>query len=375
MPRGFETRRVGCVFSPDDVEHMVDGPTLALDAMGGDNAPDIVVRGADIALERLPDLKLILVGDEAKVRPLIEKTKRLRNSNYTLIHTDKEVGASEKPSVALRSGRTSSMRIAINQVAEGAANGIVSAGNTGALMAMSKFVLRMCPGIERPAIASFFPTKRGETCMLDLGANVDCDAENLFQFALMGEIFSRMVLGLNKPTVGLLNVGSEEQKGSEAVRGAAAKLRETKSENFEYIGFVEGDDITAGTVDVIVTDGFSGNIALKTAEGTSRMITQFLRDAFRSSWSARIGYLLCRGALEQMRKRLDPRRYNGAVFLGLNGISVKSHGGTDEFGFANAVCVAADMCRYDFLDKVKEEIALYGDSESAALTRQTSVAS
>ena len=354
---------------------MLDGPTLALDAMGGDNAPDIVVRGADIALERLPDLKLILVGDTSKLRPLIDKTKRLRNSDYALIHTDKKVDASEKPSVALRSGNSSSMRVAINQVAEGAAKGVVSAGNTGALMAMSKFVLRMCPGIERPAIASFFPTERGETCMLDLGANVDCDAENLFQFALMGEIFSRMVLGLNKPTVGLLNVGSEQQKGSEAVRGAAAKLREIKSDNFEYIGFVEGDDITAGKVDVIVTDGFSGNIALKTAEGTSRMITQFLRDVFRSSWSARIGYMLCSGALDQMRKRLDPRRYNGAVFLGLNGISVKSHGGTDELGFANAVCVAADMCRYDFLDKVKKEIALYGNSESAALTRQTSVAS
>ncbi|WP_193180536.1 phosphate acyltransferase PlsX [Nisaea sediminum] len=354
---------------------MVDGPTLALDAMGGDHAPDIVIRGADIALARMPDLKLILVGDEAQLRPLIEKTKRLATSNFTLIHTDKAVGAAEKPSVALRSGRNSSMRLAINQVAEGAADGVVSAGNTGALMAMSKFVLRMCPGIERPAIASFFPTRRGETCMLDLGANVDCDSQNLVQFALMGEIFSRLVLGLSRPTVGLLNVGSEEQKGSDAVRGAAAILREIKSESFEYIGFVEGDDITAGTVDVIVTDGFSGNIALKTAEGTSRMITQFLRDAFKSSWAARIGYLLCRGALEQMRKRLDPRRYNGAVFLGLNGISVKSHGGTDALGFANAVCVAADMCRYGFLNKVKEEIALYGDYEGAALTRQTSVAS
>ncbi|UUX50219.1 phosphate acyltransferase PlsX [Nisaea acidiphila] len=354
---------------------MVDGPTLALDAMGGDHAPGIVVRGADIALARMPDLKLILVGDEAQLRPLIENTKRLANSDFKLIHTDKAVGASEKPSVALRSGRNSSMRLAINQVADGEADGVVSAGNTGALMAMSKFVLRMCPGIERPAIASFFPTRRGETCMLDLGANVDCDSENLVQFALMGEIFSRMVLGLSRPKVGLLNVGSEEQKGSDAVRGAAAVLRETESENFEYVGFVEGDDITAGTVDVIVTDGFSGNIALKTAEGTSRMITQFLRDAFKSSWAARLGYLLCRGALEQMRKRLDPRRYNGAVFLGLNGISVKSHGGTDALGFANAVCVAADMCRYGFLEKVKEEIALYGDSSGANLTRQTSVAS
>jgi len=343
--------------------------------MGGDDAPDIVIRGADIALARMPDLKLILVGDEAQLRPLIEKTKRLAASNFTLIHTDKAVGAAEKPSIALRSGRNSSMRLAINQVAEGAADGVVSAGNTGALMAMSKFVLRMCPGIERPAIASFFPTRRGETCMLDLGANVDCDSQNLVQFALMGEIFSRLVLGLSHPKVGLLNVGSEEQKGSDAVRGAAAILREIKSESFEFIGFVEGDDITAGTVDVIVTDGFSGNIALKTAEGTSRMITQFLRDAFKSSLAARVGYLLCRGALEQMRKRLDPRRYNGAVFLGLNGISVKSHGGTDALGFANAVCVAADMCRYGFLEKVKEEIALYGDYEGAALTRQTSVAS
>ncbi|MCR9073034.1 MAG: phosphate acyltransferase PlsX [Alphaproteobacteria bacterium] len=335
---------------------MSDGLTIALDAMGGDQAPDMVVRGADIALERSPELKFIFVGDEARIAPLVAKTKRLRNQSPEIVHTDKKISAEDKPSVALRQGKHSSMRMAIDLVSQGRADCVVSAGNTGALMAMSKLVLRPIPGIDRPAIAGFFPTRRGESAMLDLGANVVCDATNLVQFAIMGQIFVRTVLGVERPVVGILNVGSEEQKGHESVREAATILRSMTDMPFEFHGFVEGDDIPAGTVDVVVTDGFSGNIALKTAEGTSRLIGQFLRDAFRNSLLSKLGYLLARGAVGQLRQRMDPRRYNGAMFLGLNGIAVKSHGGTDALGFANAIGVAADMKRYGFLEKVREEL-------------------
>ncbi len=334
---------------------MAETLRLALDAMGGDRAPEIVVRGADLALERMPDLRFDLVGDEARIAPLVAKTRRLKTTEPAIIHTTEVVPADEKPSTALRTRKQSSMRLAIDRVASGDANGVVSAGNTGALMAMSKLSLRMCPGIKRPAIASFFPTRRGETCMLDLGANLDCDAETLVQFALMGQVFARIVLGLERPTVGLLNVGSEEQKGHEFIREAATTLRDTDLP-FEFVGFVEGDDIAGGTVDVVVCDGFTGNVALKTAEGTSRMIAQFLRESFRTSWLSRLGYLLARSSIDQLRKRLDPRRYNGAMFLGLNGVSVKSHGGTDAIGFANAIGVAADLVRHGFVKEVSAEL-------------------
>ncbi|SDF10749.1 MULTISPECIES: phosphate acyltransferase PlsX [Thalassobaculum] len=335
---------------------MSDGLTIALDAMGGDKAPDMVVQGADIALERYPELKIILVGDEARIRPLVEKTKRLKAQSPEIVHTEKAIADEDKPSVALRQGKGSSMRLAIDLVGQGRADGVVSAGNTGALMAIAKLVLRPMPGIDRPAIAGFFPTRRGESAMLDLGANITCDATNLVQFAIMGQIFVRTVLGLERPVVGILNVGIEEQKGNDSVREAATILRGMTDMPFEFHGFVEGDDIPAGTVDVVVTDGFSGNIALKTAEGTSRLIGQFLRDAFRNSLMSKLGYLLARGAVGQLRQRMDPRRYNGAMFLGLNGIAVKSHGGTDALGFANAIGVAADMKRYGFIEKVREEL-------------------
>jgi glycerol-3-phosphate acyltransferase PlsX len=232
---------------------------------------------------------------------------------------------------------------------------MVSAGNTGALMAMARLVLRMVPGIDRPAIASFFPTERGESVMLDLGANIECDARNLVEFAIMGDAFARAVLSIQKPAVAILNVGSEELKGHDEVKKAAAILREG-SVPVHFHGFVEGDDIPAGTVDVVVTDGFSGNIALKTAEGTARLYTNFVRESFKSSLLARLGYLLSRPALRKLRKRADPRRYNGAVFLGLNGICVKSHGGTDALGFANAIGVAVEMATHGFLHRVKAEL-------------------
>jgi glycerol-3-phosphate acyltransferase PlsX len=241
-------------------------------------------------------------------------------------------------------------------VQSGEAAGVVSAGNTGALLAVAMLMLRTLPGIHRPAIAGFFPTLRSESVMLDLGANVECDADNLVQFAIMGNVFARTVLGVLHPTVGILNVGSEELKGHEAVREASAMLRNTAMPG-EFHGFVEGDDIAKGTVDVVVTDGFTGNIALKTIEGTAKLYTGFLRESFRTSIMARVGYLLARPAINSLRTRVDPRRYNGAIFLGLNGIAVKSHGGTDAVGFANAIGVAIDMVVHGAIEKIKEDFA------------------
>ena len=328
--------------------------TIALDAMGGDHAPKMVIAGANIAHRRFPEVHFLLFGDEARIAPLLDRNAALKPL-CEIRHTPDFVANEDKPSVALRAGRRSSMRLAIDAAESGEAAAVVSAGNTGALMAMAKVVLRMVPGIDRPAIASYFPTMRGESVMLDLGANVECDADNLVQFAVMGEVFARTVLGVSQPSIGLLNVGSEEQKGHEEVRAAATLLRNTDLP-VRFHGFVEGDDITAGTVDVVVTDGFSGNIALKTAEGTAKLYSEFLRGAFRSSLVARIGYLFARHALNKVRKRTDPRRYNGALFLGLNGIVVKSHGGTDALGFANAIGVAVDMAANDFNSKIRAEL-------------------
>jgi glycerol-3-phosphate acyltransferase PlsX len=340
-----------------------DGITIALDAMGGDGAPAIVLKGAEIALQRHPDVHYLLFGAEEEVRPLLTRLPGLREA-ATLFHTSEIIAADARPSLALRTGRQSSMRLAIDAVAEGRADGVVSAGNTGALMAMAKFALKMLPGIDRPAIASFFPTQRGESVMLDLGANIECDAENLVQFALMGDVFARTVLGLVEPTVGLLNVGAEDLKGNDAVREASARLRLAMTP-IRFYGFVEGDDIAAGTVDVVVTDGFTGNVAVKTAEGTAKLFSEFLEAAFRHSLLARFGYLFARGALRKLRMRSDPRRYNGAMFLGLDGIAVKSHGSTDAFGFANAIGVAIDMRVNGFLDKIRADLARLGEVPSA----------
>jgi phosphate acyltransferase len=331
-----------------------DKVTIALDTMGGDRAPEMVLRGANIALRRFPQAYYQLYGVDSRLKPLLAKLPRL-SARATVHHTDEVVTSDVKPSVALRTGRRSSMRLAIDAVAEGEADCIVSAGNTGALMAMAKFALKMLPGIDRPAMASIVPTERGESVMLDLGANIECDADNLVQFALLGDVFARTVLGLIQPTVGILNVGSEDMKGHDEVRAAAARLREEGCP-VRFHGFVEGNDIGAGTVDVVVTDGFTGNIALKTAEGTARLYGQFVRAAFRHSVTARLGYLFAANALRRLRERLDPRRYNGAVFLGLDGIAVKSHGGTDALGFANAVGVAVDMKVNGFLDKIRDGI-------------------
>jgi glycerol-3-phosphate acyltransferase PlsX len=311
----------------------------------------------------VPDLRFQIFGPEAAIAPLLGRLPNLA-AVASVHHTSEAISGDAKPSLALRTGRRSSMRLAIDAVAEGRADGVVSAGNTGALMALAKFVLKTLPGIDRPAIASFFPTQRGESVMLDLGANVDCDPDNLVQFALMGDVFARTVLGLVEPSVGLLNVGSEDLKGNDVVRRAGARLRGAMTP-IRFHGFVEGDDIAAGTVDVVVTDGFTGNIAVKTAEGTAKLFREFLEEAFRHSLAARIGYLFARGALRRLRTRIDPRRYNGAIFLGLNGIAVKSHGSTDALGFANAIGVAADMMANGFLDKIRSDLARLNELSAA----------
>lgn len=322
--------------------------------MGGEHAPDIVISGANVARERNPDMRFLLFGDEERLRPFLDRFPKLGDVSE-VHHCETTIGDHDKPSIALRQGRRSSMRLAIDAVRDGDAHGVVSAGNTGALMAMAKIVLKTLEGIHRPAMASIFPTMRGQTVMLDLGANVDCTVDNLVQFAVMGEVFSRTVLGVIKPTVGLLNVGSEEFKGHETVRGAAKMLQELDLP-ITFHGFIEGDDITAGTVDVVATDGFTGNVALKTAEGTARLYGQFLRAAFKETLLSRIGYMLARRSLSKLRERLDPRSYNGAMFLGLNGVVVKSHGATDMLGFANAIGFAHDMVSRGFNDTVISEL-------------------
>jgi glycerol-3-phosphate acyltransferase PlsX len=331
---------------------------IALDAMGGDKAPQSVLSGAAMAIERHPGIQYLLFGDEERLKPMLAKLPKLA-ACAEIRHTAAVVSPSEKPSQALRRGRDSSMRRAIDAVAAGEAVGVVSGGNTGALMAMSKFVLHTLPGIDRPAIAGIFPTINGEAVVLDLGANIECDANNLVQFAVMGAAFARSVLGLPNPTVGLLNVGEEELKGNDTVRLAAQILRGTPLP-LEFIGFIEGDDITKGTSDVVVTDGFTGNIALRSAEGSAKLCFQFLRQAFGQSLLARLGYLLARAELNRMRQRLNPQNYNGGVFLGLNGISVKSHGGSDAHGFAAAVGVAAAMAKDQLKQRIIEDVKRFG---------------
>ncbi len=335
---------------------MKQGLVIALDAMGGDAGPAIVVPGAALAAERHPDVKFVLFGDEAAVKPLADKERKL-SGRYELVHTEIAIAMDDKPSQALRRGRgKSSMWRTIDAVKQGQAHAAVSAGNTGALMAMSRFVLKTLDGIERPAIAAQWPTLRGESVVLDVGATVGADARQLLEFAVMGEAMSRCLTGLKQPTVGLLNIGVEELKGNENVKEAGRLLREL-SLPIQYMGFVEGDDIGKGTVDVVVTEGFTGNVALKAAEGTAKQITTVLRAAIKGSLLSMAGAFLARGAFAALRDRLDPRKHNGGVFLGLNGVVVKSHGGTDALGFATAIDVAIDMVRNGLVQKIAEDVA------------------
>jgi len=336
--------------------------TIAVDAMGGDSAPDMVVDGVARARTRFPTVHFLLFGDQTRIDPLLASHNHLQDA-VTVRHTDQFVRSEEKPSVALRQGKQSSMQLAINAVSDGEAKAVVSAGNTGALMAMAKVTLKTLNGIDRPAIGGLIPTQLGESVMLDLGANVDCDANNLVQFGMLGAAYARTVLGRERPTVGLINVGQEEIKGSENVQQAAALFR-AATLPFNFYGFVEGDDLGAGTVDVFVVDGFTGNISLKTLEGTVRLYTEYLRQTFKSSLLSRLAFLLARRAFNKMRSRIDPRLYNGATFLGLNGIVVKSHGGTDGFGFANAIGVAVDMVTNEINEFIMLELSEFGEQNS-----------
>jgi glycerol-3-phosphate acyltransferase PlsX len=336
--------------------------TIAIDAMGGDFGPPVTVEGAAQAQKELPDTRFLFFGDQKQIEQELSKYPALRQV-CEITHTDKKINSEDKPSVALRTGKGSSMRLAIEAVKDGRADAVVSAGNTGALMAMSKLILKCLPGITRPAIASSFPTLKGQTLMLDLGANLACDAEVLAQFAVLGTVYVRVVKGLSNPTVGLLNVGTEDMKGHEEVRGAASILASVKFPGI-YKGFIEGDDITKGTVDVVVTDGFTGNIALKTAEGVGKLTAALLKDSFKSSFFAMLGYGLANRAIKRMKDRVDPRRYNGGMFLGLDGICVKSHGGSDVLGTANAIKVAADLVHNGYNKRVAYEVEMLLSQES-----------
>src|SRR4051812_25780234 len=335
---------------------MTEAPRIAIDAMGGDTGPAATIAGASRALRKDPSLQFTFYGDERQVEAQIAEHRNLAGHVH-LVHSPEAIGASEKPSQAIRRARTTSMGMAINAVKEGIADAALSGGNTGALMAMSKLALRTMPGIDRPALAALLPTL-GETdvIMLDLGANTECDAQNLVQFAVMGAAYSRTVLGLGHPRVKLLNIGTEELKGTDELKDAAALLREADYLAFRFDGFTEGDQLSRGAVDVVVTDGFSGNIALKTAEGTARFVTDLLRRAFKSSLRSKAGFALSRPALNLLKHHLDPNNHNGAVFLGLNGLVVKSHGSASPKGVANAIRVAASMVRNDITRKIGEDL-------------------
>jgi glycerol-3-phosphate acyltransferase PlsX len=330
--------------------------TIALDAMGGDHGPDVVIPAAAIALVRHPDMQFLLVGDTARIEPVLADHPALR-AKARIVHTDIAVTMDAKPSQALRKGRyRSSMWLALEAVKDGRADAAVSAGNTGALMAMAKFCLKTIAGVDRPAIAAIWPTVEAECIVLDVGANVGADARQLVEFALMGAAMARALFGLDKPSVGLLNIGVEEIKGLDQIREAASVLKEAPLP-IRYHGFVEGDDVGQGVVDVVVTDGYTGNIALKTAEGTAKQIGQYMRAAMGRSLLARLGAVLAQGAFRALKEKLDPRQLNGGIFLGLNGIVVKSHGGTDATGFASAIDTAYDMASTGVVKRLASDVA------------------
>lgn len=312
--------------------------SIALDAMGGDHGPSVVVPAALQILSESSQLRIILVGDEAVLNKELSSHKQATvtsiSSRLSIQHASQQVAMDEKPSIALRTKKDSSMRVAINMVKEGRAKACVSAGNTGALMATARFVLKTLPGIDRPAIISTLPNVKGHTHMLDLGANVDASADNLFEFAVMGSVLTSAVENIDSPRVGLLNIGEEEVKGNERVKEAARIL---SASDLNYIGFIEGDDIFKGTVDVVVCDGFVGNISLKTTEGVAKMISHFLREEFKRNIFTRCAAVVALPVLNALKRRIDPRRYNGASFVGLTGIVVKSHGGADMLAYTSAI--------------------------------------
>lgn len=316
-----------------------------------------MLRGVALARRRWPGLTFDLVGDETAINAALENHPNLK-ANSEVIHAPETISGSDKPAQAIRRAKTTSMGIAIDRVKQGHAGAAVSAGNTGALMSMAKLALRTMPGIDRPALAALLPSL-GETdfVMLDLGANTECEARNLVEFAVMGAAYSRIALGVEKPRVSLLNIGTEDLKGTDEIRDAAAILRESSHLHLSFNGFIEGDKISRGETDVVVCDGFSGNIALKTMEGTARFVTDLLRRAFTSSIRSKFGFLISRPATELMRHHLDPNNHNGAVFLGLNGVVVKSHGSATDYGVANAIGVAAKLVAENITNRITDDLA------------------
>jgi phosphate acyltransferase len=329
---------------------------IALDGMGGDAGAPVVVLGAEMSLQRHPDTEFIVFGDGGAIEPLVQERTRLQGAVH-IVHTDVAIKMDEKPSQALRHGRwKSSMALAIEAVKRQEVDVAVSAGNTGALMALAKFKLRTMAGIERPALAALWPTLKGESVVLDVGASIGADPPHLVNLAVMGAAMARVVFGLERPKVGLLNVGVETVKGPDDLRQADQLLRQADLPELDYVGFVEGTDIGEGTADVVVTEGFAGNIALKTAEGTARQIGQYVKSAMSRTWRSRLGSFLAWQAFSTLREKMDPGKANGGVFLGLNGIVIKSHGGTDATGFAAAIDLGYDMVRHELRGKIEQTL-------------------
>ena len=329
---------------------------IAIDTMGGDRGPESVVAGAALSKERNPDISFLFFGNENEIEPLIEKRKNLKDS-YEIIHSSEVIKPEEKPSIVLRNGKKSSMVMAIDSVSKKETDAIVSSGNTGALMAISKLRLRTLDGITRPAMAATIPHQNGEFVMLDLGANLDCDAENLTQFAVMGSEFAKVVLGQSNPKIAILNVGTENEKGKNYIQEASNILKQSfLSDNF--IGYIEGDGITKGYADVVVADGYAGNIALKTAEGIAKLCGEYIKGLLKESLMGKIAYILLKPSFLTLKEKLDPRNRNGALFLGLNGIVVKSHGSADMLGFAAAIDIAVDMVKGGSANKIIENLKI-----------------
>lgn len=349
---------------------MTDTPRIAIDAMGGDVGISVMCGGAARALAADSRLRFLMVGDETRIASCLAAHPALKLATE-ICHAPEVIAGTDKPSQALRRAKTTSMGLAIDAVKQGLADAALSAGNTGALMAMSKLALRTLPGIDRPALAALLPTL-GDTdlVMLDLGANTECDANNLVEFAVMGAVYARIVMGLERPRVRLLNIGEEELKGTGEVREAAAILREATELPLSFDGNIEADRLGRGEADVVVSDGFTGNVALKSVEGTARFITDLLRRAFSSSLRSKAGFVLSRPAFHMLKTHLDPNNHNGAVFLGLNGIVVKSHGGADASGVANAIAVASKLVRASLTGRIAEDLARFHAAHPAPAAAQ-----
>ena len=340
---------------------------IALDAMGGDFGPEVVIPGAAISLVRHPELSFLLYGDQARIRQQLAKYANLA-ARSEVIHTDLAIQMTDKPSQAMRRGKGSSMWLCLEAVKEGRAEVAVSAGNTGALMVLAKLILRPMNGIERPAIAALWPTVKSECIVLDVGANIGADAKQLCLFAMMGAAMARALFHVENPTVSLLNVGVEEIKGAEEVKQAHTWLKETPGLPIEYRGFMEGNEIGQGVVDVVVVEGFAGNIALKTAEGTAKQIGQYLKAAMSRSFMSKMGAMLARGGFKVLKQKMDPRRVNGGTFLGLNGVAIKSHGGTDALGFASAIDLGYDMAEAGLIRRLSADLAAFQEKLAAIAT-------